>query len=295
MYRIEHLSFVSNMEAQFAGWLEQPWHIIYSPLRCMTCQDWRYQHLCPICRNTHRNSSGTHDAWAYFHGCISHLTTTPRCIGSFMVEDTVKGRGKPLTPSLMSLLQTLSPKQGAREYWLPMLSIIYVAPGGHRQWPMSITALLDRLSWIVHQTRPLALSYFQEVVQKDPTWKPKYQCGPRTALAPSIPYKFLDVGTKMGCYKLREHIPMKDDTDNIYHPRFISDAIPPVNTFHAVAHDRASRGWVQDADEWCLEEAWFDHSPTFDFRVNDPPGCIWGLPVLVPTCPKKLWTKAEVR
>ena len=93
----------------------------------------------------------------------------------------------------------------------------------------------------------------------------------------------------MGCYKLREHIPT-NDTDNIYHPRFIRDAIPPVNTFHAVVHDRASR-WVQDADEWCLEEAWFDHSPTFDFRVIDPPGYIWGLPVLVPTCPKKLFSQ----
>ena len=30
MYRIEHLTFVSNMESQFAGWLEQPWHILYS-------------------------------------------------------------------------------------------------------------------------------------------------------------------------------------------------------------------------------------------------------------------------
>ena len=36
---------------------------------------------------------------------------------------------------------------------------------------------------------------------------------------------------------------------------------------------------------------WFDHSPTFDFRVIDPPGYIWGLPVLVPTCPKKLFSQ----
>ena len=247
------------------------------------------QHLCPICRTTNRNSGGTHDAWASFHGCISHLTTTPRCIGSFMVADTARGRGRRMTPSVISLLEALSPKQGARE-WLPMLSIIYMAPGGHRQWPMSIAALLDRLSWIVLQTRPLALPYFQEVVRRDLSWKPKYRCGPKIALAPSIPFKFLDIGTKMGCYKLGEHIPMKNDTDNISHPRFISDAIPPVNTFHAVVHDRVSR-WVQDTDEWCLEEAWFDHSPTFDFRVIDPPGYIWGLPVLVPTCPKKLFSQ----
>ena len=77
----------------------------------------------------------------------------------------------------------------------------------------------------------------------------------------------------------------KDDTDNIYHPRYIRNAIPPVNTFHAVVYGRAAK-WVQDADEWCLEEALFDHSITYDFRVIDPSGYIWGLPVIVPTCPK---------
>ena len=40
---------------------------------------------------------------------------------------------------------------------------------------------------------------------------------------------------------------------------------------------------------WCSQEAWFAHSPDHDFRVKDPPGYIWGLPVIVPTCPKKLF------
>ena len=35
MHRIEHLAFASNMEAAFDGWLQQPWHILYSALRCM--------------------------------------------------------------------------------------------------------------------------------------------------------------------------------------------------------------------------------------------------------------------
>ena len=94
----------------------------------------------------------------------------------------------------------------------------------------------------------------------------------------------------MGCYKLGEHIPARKDTDNIHHPRFIRDGIPSTNAFHAVIHDRAAR-WVQDVEEWCLEEAWFDHSPTYDFRVVDPHGYIWELPVLVPTCPKKLFAQ----
>ena len=194
-----------------------------------------------------------------------------------------------MTPPVIKLLERLSPKQEARE-WLPAITIIYMAPGGHRQWPMSITALLDCLSWIVLQTRPLALASFQEAVRRNPKWQPKYRSGPKVAIAPSIPYKFLDIGTKMGSYKLGEHVPERHDTDNIYHPRYIRNAIPPVNTFHAVVYDRAAK-WVQDADEWCLEEAWFEHSINYDFRVIDPSGYIWGLPVIVPTCPKKLFSQ----
>ena len=95
----------------------------------------------------------------------------PRCIGSLMIEDTLAGKGKPMIPVVEALLAELFPKKGARE-WLPMLTIIYMAPGGHRQWPMSITALLERLSWIVFHTRALALSKFQEAVQKNSKWRP---------------------------------------------------------------------------------------------------------------------------
>ena len=91
MYRIEHLAFVSNMESQFAAWLDYPWHILYSALRSMACQDWQREHLCPFCRTAHRNTGGTHDAWAYFNGCLSHLSSAPLCIGSFMLEETLKG------------------------------------------------------------------------------------------------------------------------------------------------------------------------------------------------------------
>ena len=55
-------------------------------------------------------------------------------------------------------------------------------------------------------------------------------------------------------------------------------------------HERAAK-WVPDGEVWCVEEAWFAHSPDFDFRVVDPPGYIWGLPVIVPTCPKKLFAQ----
>ena len=127
-------------------------------------------------------------------------------------------------------------------------------------------------------------------MQRDPHWQPRYRSGPKVDLVPAVPYKFLDIGTKMGSYKLGEHIPGRNDVDNIYHPRFTRHAIPPVNTFHAVVHGRTSR-WIPNIEGWCLEEAWFDHSITYDFRVIDPPGHIWGLPVLVPTCPKKLFSE----
>ena len=172
--------------------------------------------MCPICRNAVRNGGCTHDA--------------------FLTEDSLTGRGRSMIPSVASLLDELYPERGARE-WLPMLTIIYMAPGGHRQWPMSITALLERLSWPVLQTRSLALFKFQADVQKNPKRKPRCRCGPKVAVAPP-------------------------GTDNIFHPRFIGDAIPSANTFHAVIHERADK-WIQDNEEWCLEEAWFAHSPTF--------------------------------
>ena len=81
--------------------------------------------------------------------------------------------------------------------------------------------MLDRLSWIVLQTRPLALMYFQEALQRNRDWKPKYRSGPKVAVAPSLPYKFLDIGTRMGSYRLGEHIPKRDDTDNIFHPAIL--------------------------------------------------------------------------
>ena len=69
---------------------------------------------------------------------------------------------------------------------------------------------------------------------------------------------------------------------------FAGDGIPPANTFHADLHARAVRR-NPDEEAWCIEEAWFAHSPDHDSRVKDPLGYIWGLPVLVPTCPKKLF------
>ena len=138
------------------------------------------------------------------------------------------------------MLAELYPDKSTRDY-LPLLAIIYMGPGGHRQWPMSISALLDRLSWLVLQTRPLALSSFQAAVQKNQRWGPRYRSGPTVAVAPPPAIKFLDIGTKMGCYKIGEHIPGRDDTSNIFHPRFVGEGIPAANTFHSIIYQRLGR------------------------------------------------------
>ena len=41
--------------------------------------------------------------------------------------------------------------------------------------------------------------------------------------------------------------------------------------------------------QWCSKEAWFNSSPECDFWVADASQYRWGLPVLVPTCPKKMF------
>ena len=194
-----------------------------------------------------------------------------------------------MIPSVISLLTELSLKQGARE-WLPMMTVLYMAQevigSGQCQSLLFLIVCLGLRIKHVHWL----LSHLQEALQKNHKWQPRYRSGPRVALAPAIPFKFLDIGTKMGCYQLEGHIPLKKDTANVFHPRFIGDGIPPSNAFHAVMHSKVAK-WVHDVDEWCLADAWFDHPPTFDFRVNDPPGYRGGLPVLVPTCPKKLFAQ----
>ena len=105
---------------------------------------------------------------------------------------------------------------------------------------------------------------------------------------PAVPYKFLDIGTKMGEYHLEDLALRRDDKDNILHPRYSRSGIPPTGTFQSVVRDRV--GNRSDIIQlWCSEKAWFDHSPTCDFWVVDEAKYRWGLPILVPTCPRKLF------
>ena len=287
VYRLEHLAFASNMEEEMKGWINYPWHVVYSALRCMACHDWKHPHACPVCGVMARNSGGTHDAWAYMRGCLTHLNTAPKCMGTLLLEDPLNARGNPLIPTVATLLTELSPEKQARD-WLPPMTILYMAPGGHRQWPVSIKPMLDRLSWIVLRTRSLALIHLRDALRARPNWKPYYRQGPKIEQVPAVPYKFLDIGTQMGEYQLEELILKKDDKDNILHPRYIHSGIPPVGTFHSVVQDRVG-SHSDTIQQWCSVNAWLESSPTHDFWVVDESKYRWGLPVLVPTCPRKLF------
>ena len=68
----------------------------------------------------------------------------------------------------------------------------------------------------------------------------------------------------------------------------MKESLQPIPFIHAAINDKLAKR-TSDGEVWCTEEAWFAHSPQHDFRVKDPPRYIWGLPVIVPTCPKKLF------
>ena len=65
----------------------------------------------------------------------------------------------------------------------------------------------------------------------------------------------------------------------------------PYNPLWHMAGSRESSRTTSTPAVRALEEAWFEHSINYDFRVVDPSGYIWGLPVIVPTCPKKLFSQ----
>ena len=54
---------------------------------------------------------------------------------------------------------------------------------------------------------------------------------------------------------------------------------------------RSGRTKVGAEQLWCDPSAWFNHSPTGDFYVHEPLGFQWGLPIIVPTCPRKMFAQ----
>ena len=202
----------------------------------------------------------------------------------------MKGRGRSMTPPVIRLLERLSPKQEARE-WLPAISIIYMAPGGHRQWPMSIIALLDRLSWILLQTRSLALA--KRLYKGTLSGNPDIEVDQRLPLHRQFPTSSLTLEPKWEATRLGNMFPrgMTLITSTI------QDTLEPLS--HLSTHFmQLSTIGRREGFRMLMSGVSRKHgliTIDYDFRVIDPPGYIWGLPVLVPTCPKKLFSEGPRR
>ena len=157
-------------------------------------------------------------------------------------------------------------------------------------------SMLNRVSALILKTRKLALSHLAVAVQKLPEWRPRYtrNYGHVIAIAPSPPIKFLDIGTKTGLYEIRELTPSANDKSDLLLPRSNEHGISRPETFHGVLYERLEKKESVES-KWCEPSAWFNHSPTFHFHTKDSFGYIWGLPVLVPTCPEKLFAQGPMK
>ena len=105
-------------------------------------------------------------------------------------------------------------------------------------------------------------------------------------IAPSPPFKFLDIGTKMGLHEVEGLTPCSDQF-NVHNPRSSQRILAP-NAFYEAVHWGLLKQQTGDSP-WCDEKAWTEHSTLSDFRVSEPLGFLWGLPILIPTCPRKLF------
>ena len=99
----------------------------------------------------------------------------------------------------------------------------------HRQWPMSITALLNRLSLLIRTTRKSAIAHLAAAVKAYPDWRPMcFSKGAgKVVIAPPPPIQFLDIGQRSDCMRLRD-------------PSRIRKKGPMCPSFRCLAH---SMGW----------------------------------------------------
>ena len=124
-----------------------------------------------------------------------------------------------MIPKTAELLKKLYPGSCTREF-MPAATILYMGPGGNRQWPMSINALIDRFSLLIHKTRTSASAHLAAALQEPREWCPRYyRKNKKIAEAPASPIKFLDIGTKMGLYEIKELIPYMKDKTSTLRPR----------------------------------------------------------------------------
>ena len=192
------------------------------------------------------------------------------------------------------LLMKLFPDKRIRHF-LPRITIVYMGPGGHRQWPVSINALLNQFSLLIYTTRQSAIAHLAEAAQACPKWRPKcYRNGTnKIADAPPPPIKFLDIATKMGSYELKGLIHDMRDKSDVLHRRSTTGIAKP-GTFYVIEVLQKKLGKVYPEDSvWRDADAWVRHSTTYDFHTPEAFSFVWELPILVPTCPRKLFEQGK--
>ena len=81
---------------------------------------------------------------------------------------------------------------------------------------------------------------------------------------------------------------------SVLHPRS-SAGIQVPGTWCEVMRNQLARAQVGSEPLWCEPSARVSHSPTCDFHVHEPLGFIWGLPIIVPTCPRKMFEQGPRR
>ena len=160
-------AYVSNVQASLEAGLQYPWHVGYSALRCMACQNWQSQHACPMCKRPDRNHSGGKEPWSKMTGCLEHLQNGMGCIGSLLNVDSSDTTGATMIPSKAQLLKKMHPTKCTRDF-MPASTIMYMGPGGHRH------ALLDRFSLLILRTRKCAIAHLTAAVKECSKWCPKY-------------------------------------------------------------------------------------------------------------------------
>ena len=152
--------------------------------------------------------------------------------------------GESTIPTTAELSKQACPGKRARDF-LPSLTILYIKPGGHRQWPTSISAVLERFSLLVWTTRKSAIDHLDQAVESLPKGRPMHQsrgAHKQVVVAPP-PIKFLDIGTKMGLYEFEELTPDVKKVSSVLHPRSTT-GIPVPGTFYEAMQKKLGMTWA---------------------------------------------------
>ena len=96
-------------------------------------------------------------------GAMQHFLTGASCLCSLLNESSPDIDGN-LIPSTLELLQEEFPGKCSRDF-LPPTTKTYIDPGGHRQWPRGIKAMLDRFSMPLCLARQKALERLKAEIE----------------------------------------------------------------------------------------------------------------------------------